>query len=291
MAIGIYILQFKGTDKVYIGKSINLESRLYSHVWAMRNGYASKKMHQAYLQFGEPWLEVLQECNIEHIDALEKQYILEFDSVLNGFNTSPGGEVGNISPGELNGRALGSNEDYITALELIVSTAMPVKEIADKTGLTYSAVSHICSLENHKWLKSACPELYAELEKSKSLHRNKYIQNTKRKYNVLISPEGVKYDMTGVLLKTFCEEHSLTESKVSQVLNGHTIQHKGWHTGTCTVPTKREPVIVISPAGTKFSVSYGQYTAFAKQHGLDPGAFRKVIAGTALTHHGWKLYK
>lgn len=291
MATGIYILQFKGTDKAYIGKSLSLENRLHSHVWRMRNGCASKKMQQAYNQYGEPWLEVLQECPPEELDSLERQYIVEFNCIQEGFNTSPGGEAGNTSPGELNGRALGSNDDYILALELLVTTSLPVAVVAAKTGLTTSAISHLCSMETHKWLKDACPDLYSALESSKTMHRNKTVQNAKRKYNTIISPEGVQYDLSGVLVKTFCAEHGLTKSKISQLLNGHIVQYKGWHTGTYTIAPRRGPVEVVSPSGIVYSVEYGKYTSFAKEHNMDPGAFRKLIAGTALSHHGWKLNK
>ena len=41
-------------------------------------------------------------------------------------------------------------------------------------------------------------------------------------------PDNIVHDMSEVKLKEFCAQYSLTYSKVSQVLNGHIEQHKGW---------------------------------------------------------------
>lgn len=228
MATGIYILQFKGTDKAYIGKSLSLENRLHSHVWRMRNGCASKKMQQAYNQYGEPWLEVLQECPPEELDSLERQYIVEFNCIQEGFNTSPGGEAGNISTGESSSRAIFTNDKYLEVLELLVNTNFSRYKIAELTGVTVSIISHISSGEGHKWLEQAAPEPYAKLIGIKSLSRVKRTNNTKRPFNNLKAPDGTIYNMLEFNLKDFCKTHNLTYSKISGVLNGHSTQHKGW---------------------------------------------------------------
>jgi predicted DNA-binding protein YlxM (UPF0122 family) len=289
MSIGIYILIFDNTDKIYIGKSVSLETRLSSHLWSMRNNQAAKKLQQAYNTFGAPKLEILTTCSLESIWDLERFYIAEFDAINIGFNHSPGGESGNVSPGELNGRALGTNEQYIEALELLVTTILTVEEIATHTKLSKSSVQHISAGENHLWLKEAQAELYEKLLQQKKFHKNKILMNSKRKYNVIVSPTGQEYNLNQVLLSEFCGKHNLTESHVSSVLNGRSIQHKGWHTGKFTFAEKRKPVIVISPDNKEFVVEYGTYSEFARVHKMDPGAFRKVVGGTAKSHHGWKL--
>jgi AraC-like DNA-binding protein len=290
MSIGIYALIFKDTDKLYIGRSVSLDTRLHSHLYSMRHGIASKKLQDAYNIYGEPNIQILEVCNIDSIYSKERFYIAEFNSIEEGFNTSSGGEAGNTSFGEDNSRALGTTEQYIDALELLVTTPLTVSDIAEKVGLTESSVQHLCALETHKWLADAEPTLYSRLVTQKGIHRNKILMNAKRKFNRLVSPEGVEYDLTQVLLKTFCTEHGLTESHISAVLNGRDIQHKGWHTGKYTITPRPKPIQVISPSKEVYSVQYGDYSSFARKHGLDPGAFRKVIAGTANHHHGWRLY-
>lgn len=228
MNSGIYCLSFESTDKVYIGKSVNLDSRAYSHLWNMQKQKASKKLQDAYNTYGAPKFTILEYCNEKELYKLEKSYIIEFNSVENGFNYSPGGEGGNVSPGDTNSRAIAANSQYLEALELLVCTNMSRYQIAEITGLTTSIISHISSGEGHRWLLEAAPELYSKLLEIKSLGRVKRTNNSKRPFNKLVSPNGLVHDMFNVKLKEFCTQYNLTYSKVSQVLNGHSEQHKGW---------------------------------------------------------------
>jgi group I intron endonuclease len=227
MAIGIYCLSFDNTDKVYIGKSITLETRLYSHLWNMRRNQSAKKLQEAYNTYGEPTFHILLECAEYDIYKLEKFYIQEFDSYNNGFNSSPGGEAGNVSPGELNPRANSSNETYLEALKLLVNTNLTAPQIAEITKLSKSTIAHISSGEGHKWMKEVVPELYDKLIQTKKSRRIR-TNSTKRPFNKLKSPDGIVYDITNVGVNKFCEEHKLSPSKVSLVLNGRADSTKGW---------------------------------------------------------------
>ena len=288
MNAGIYILTFSGTDKVYVGKSVNLDCRFYSHMYTFRNNIASKKLQSAYDIFGEPKFDILECAEVEQLNYLEKYYISEFDSVDNGFNTSYGGESGNCSNGEDNGRSLHTNEEYINMLELIVSCKYTIKTIATLCNTTERVVSHIASGETHRWLSQACPDLYSKLLALKGSRHKKVLAN-KRKYHTIVDPEGNVYNLLDEDYNEFCKKHSLSRSRLSELLNGHTIQYRGWHTGTYKLANKRPDAFVVSPHGETFQVQYGNYSKFAKTHGLDPGAFRKVIVGQANHHKGWKL--
>lgn len=63
MTCGIYIMSFKGTDKVYIGKSKSIETRANSHMFLFRKNRAPYKLQQAYNTFGNPDLEILEKCS------------------------------------------------------------------------------------------------------------------------------------------------------------------------------------------------------------------------------------
>ena len=228
MSTGIYCLRFTGTDKVYIGKSVNLAARKYSHEWQMKNQKSAIKLQSAYNLYGMPEFIVLCNCSENELAKLEQELIIEFDSIENGFNYSAGGEAGNISPGETNSRAIASNDKYLEALELLVYTTFSRYDIAKLTGLTVSIVSHISSGEGHIWMKEASPDAYSKLLSIKAEGRVKRTHNSKRPFNILVSPEGIKYNMMDYNLKSFCTEHNLTYSKVSGVLNGHSLAHKGW---------------------------------------------------------------
>lgn len=291
--MGIYCLVFPGTNKVYIGRSTNIAAREYSHLYCMKKGKCSKKLQEAYNIYGKPVCKVIfQTEDHEVLYTAEKKYIKEFDSIVNGFNSSPGGEAGALLPGELNGRSLFSNEVYCEILELLVNTSFTIKKIADITNTTTSIVSKISSGEGHKWLKEACPEAYARLilkRANRSVYMlDKYASN--RKYNYVYSPENIRYSLDGVKLVDFCTKHNLTESKLSKLLNGNSKEYLGWYTEELPVKYK-PPIKVVSPEGDIYEAIYGKYSELAKKHGLDPAAFRRVLTGEARHHHGWKLYK
>lgn len=228
MTVGIYCLVFENTNKVYIGKSTNIEQRFSSHLSSMRAGSSPRKLQSAYNTFKEPTCEILCECREEELLNKEKELIIEFDSVLNGFNTSNGGDAGAVLHGEDNGRALSDNLKYVEVLTLLTSTNFSRYKIAEITGVSVSVVSHISSGEGHKWLKTKYPEMYEKLLSLKKEGRRSLTKTSKRKFNTLVSPEGTYYDVSRVSLKNFCEEHSLTYSKASGILNGHSLYHKGW---------------------------------------------------------------
>lgn len=228
MTIGIYCLLFQKTHKVYIGKSINIEQRFCSHLSSMRVGTSPKKLQSAYNIYGEPTLEVLSECVEQELFLNERELIFEFNSVLDGFNTSSGGDVGACLYGEDNGRALSDNSKYVEALKLLTTTDFSRYKISEITGLSISVISHISTGEGHKWLGKEYPEMYEKLLSIKKEGRRSLTKNSNRQFNILISPTGEHFDMSRASMKEFCILHNLTNSKVSNVLNGHILYHKGW---------------------------------------------------------------
>lgn len=68
---GIYKLEFVGTLKVYVGKSLNIKKRYISHLSDMRCGSSSKKLLEAFRTYGEPTLSVLEYCHNENLSSRE----------------------------------------------------------------------------------------------------------------------------------------------------------------------------------------------------------------------------
>lgn len=82
MTSGIYRLTFSENEH-YIGKSINMEKRLTEHIKNMRSGKAAAKMHNAYRRFGIPKADILIKVHPDHLDLVEKYYILALQPSLN----------------------------------------------------------------------------------------------------------------------------------------------------------------------------------------------------------------
>lgn len=87
----IYKISNSINQKVYIGKSKNVENR-----WKQHKGMVGKKTHPLYdsmMKYGVDNFEIqiIDSGDNKSIDYLEKKWILEYDSVKNGYNLTEGG--------------------------------------------------------------------------------------------------------------------------------------------------------------------------------------------------------
>jgi group I intron endonuclease len=83
--VGIYkITNPKG--KIYIGQSINIERRFLEHKKLTQKG--SKKLFNSLKKYGHEnhKFEVIEECLIEQLNEKEENFILLFNSHINGLN-------------------------------------------------------------------------------------------------------------------------------------------------------------------------------------------------------------
>lgn len=169
MTCGVYLLRFKNTDMVYVGISENIERRLNSHKHSFKERTAPKKLQNAFLQYGEPNLEVLCECDRSELAVLEKEAIQIFNSIEYGFNSRDGGSCGaSVSlSGEGNGRSKYSNKQIEQAFQLLINTTLTQKQIADTVGISKEAVSHISAGTGHTWLNKKFPTEYQNLLSNK----------------------------------------------------------------------------------------------------------------------------
>lgn len=99
--IGIYIINCKANNKVYIGQSIDIKNRLRGHKYALRKGiHQNAHLQNAFNQYGESefLFEVLcempkEEYTKERLNVLEILYISFYQSNdrEKGFNIESGG--------------------------------------------------------------------------------------------------------------------------------------------------------------------------------------------------------
>ena len=89
--IGIYKITNKLNGKVYIGQSIDIDTRWRQHINAKDN-YA---IHNAIKKYGEEnfSFEVLLECPADMLNVWERDMIALYDCISpNGYNLTEGGE-------------------------------------------------------------------------------------------------------------------------------------------------------------------------------------------------------
>ena len=229
MTIGIYILRFPNTCKVYIGQSINIEHRFVTHLYKLKKDEGVPKLQKAYIEYGTPSLEILIDCKEEELNILEDMAIEIFNSVENGFNTmSNAGHISSLY-GEDCGNSKYSNEKVIEVFNyLIDKPELTQQDISDITNVSINVVNGISCGNTHKWLASAFPDKYEKLEEIKSIRRklrmSAKIQGIK--YPDIVSPEGIIYTVDSI--RGFAREHGLNYSCLGQVLRKSTKIHRGW---------------------------------------------------------------
>lgn len=87
--IGIYKIQNKTNNKVYIGKSKNIMQRWATHEQSLKNGsHHSLELQEDYNKSGFSNFDfsALELCNKDQLNEKEKFYVDKYDSVKNGYN-------------------------------------------------------------------------------------------------------------------------------------------------------------------------------------------------------------
>ena len=110
--IGIYMYTNRLDGKRYIGKSTDIEARRQKHLRNARDGRHSY-FYNALRKFGPDQFEftVLEECSEEQLDAREKFYIEQYNSLMpNGYNMTEGGTGGDYYKNRSDEENLKTNE-------------------------------------------------------------------------------------------------------------------------------------------------------------------------------------
>jgi len=93
--VGIYKITNIINNKMYIGQSINMESRFKSHINSLKkNNHHNRHLQFAFNKYGENnfKFEIIIECNINELDDNEIKLIHELNSVIDGYNLDYGGQ-------------------------------------------------------------------------------------------------------------------------------------------------------------------------------------------------------
>lgn len=173
MTCGIYALVFEGTDKLYIGQSINIEIRFAVHKRNLTDGEASIKLNKAYNTYGLPSITILTKCSKENLEAWEVYWITEFDSIANGFNAILGSP--SLGVQRNTGRSKYTVQDYLKALELYLDLDVSMMDIACLTRVSKRTLQRVIGGFSHVELLAEYPELLAKARYTRDLRRHQNI--------------------------------------------------------------------------------------------------------------------
>lgn len=287
MTCGIYILNFTGTDKVYIGKSKKIEARYTRHLESFRAGIASKKMMEAYRVYGTPTYTVLCETSLEDLDKTEYEAIQIYNAVENGFNSLDGIRKNAQMCGESASNSLYDNDTYVEILKYLALNTYTNKRISEILGVSTSVVGSISKLENHAWLEKYLPTEFAIVKNLKE----SFIPGSQRNaetlgivYPEVVSPTGQVYNI--INLRKFAEEHNLASSNLHSLLIGKLTTLHGWklkHTILKTYPK------LVHVDGRIESIPYLGARKFAMANGLNPPNLSQLLNGKLEEYKGWKI--
>lgn len=224
MTCGVYKLEFKGTDKVYIGKSINIEQRFVLHRSKFNRGIHTVKLQNAFNTFGMPVLHILVECTRELLGEAENTAITNNNAMTCGLNSML--QVGaSFLPDKDTGKYGYVNPQLVEVLKLLAySTDKTREEISILTGVSVGVVGTVSACRSTEALYLEYPLEYAIVKK-----RHKGGKTIKEKgviYPRILSPQGTYYTVDSASI--FAKEHSLNIGHLVQVLRGKEKQHKGW---------------------------------------------------------------
>jgi len=278
MTCGIYLLKFNNTDKVYVGKSKNIERRYKEHISI--NSYKSIKMKEAINKFGNPYLFILFVCSETDLNNHENYFISLYNSFIDGFNSVQYSQNIFTLKGEKHIQAIYPKAKYIEIFNLLVDSNLTYEDISSITNTKYSIVKSIGTLYSHKWLKEEYPDKYLQLENKN--HRNsagfKGIT-----YPILYDNKGNNYTIENI--SKFARENGLDQAALTKVLNGKISNHKGWNISN---NIKSYPAI-ISPEGIIYNIAYRKAKKFALDHNLCQSGLQKLLSRKTKEHNGWKL--
>jgi hypothetical protein len=217
----IYKAEFPN-GKVYIGKSKNFESRKKSHYY--NSCYLNSKptkIKRAINKYGFEnisWTILFSTTDVSLINEKEKEYIIIYDSIKNGYNISNGGDGGDtisnnnrkydIIKKQLKSKGI-KPEEYViitddlkySIIEDYVKNIFSIKAIVRKYNISEQRITRFLKSQN------------IEIDKYKCKETNS-IKLSEEKINSVIN----KFK-SGLNIKKISEEEKLTIMIVSRILH------------------------------------------------------------------------
>ena len=215
----IYKAEFPN-GKVYIGKSKDFDSRKIKHSYSTR--YYNTKLTNAINKYGFDsikWEIIFETDDINILNQKEIEFILKYDSIKNGYNTSTGGDGGDtisnnprrvdIIKQQLTSKGYDSDSYYIEISDIIsksiiddyINNKLSIREISKKYNISRQRLSRFFKSNN------------TEIDKDRVKLTNS-VRLSDDKINSVIT----KYK-NGKTIKDISEEEGLTIMITSRILH------------------------------------------------------------------------
>lgn len=237
-------------DKSYIGfTSKTIDARWKSHLYSAKKG-SHYRIHSAIRKYGETSFVIkLLEESLDGdyaLNVLESKYIKSFDSILNGYNTKPGGNDRGWSHTEQTKQKMSDNNywngrdrsgennpmygKHHTTESLVLMSAKK-KGTSTRLGaiLTEDTKNKIGTKARERYdngFINPRKGVILTIETKKLMSETKKGKVSWSKSWELTSPTGEVYQIDN--LAKFCRDNSLSASNLGQVAKGKLPHHKRW---------------------------------------------------------------
>ena len=200
---GIYKITNNINKKIYIGKSVNIETRWNQHKYTKD----SLPIHHAIQKYGinNFTFEVIEECNPKDLNEKEIYWIKHFNSYSGeGYNLTQGGD-GASHP------VLLSNNEVIEIIELLKDNKQTIKQIAELYNVSLRTISDINNgksriLTNIEYPIRPKPFNVTNISKQELIN---LLIKTHGDFNYISQLYGINY----VTVKNLCKKYELSTKR------------------------------------------------------------------------------
>ena len=173
-------------NKVYVGQSTEVETRLARH----RKAIDDCLLHKDIRKYGVEnfSFEIIEECNLEELDELEKKYIAKFNSVVpNGYNISLGGRDNSHLSGENNPNSK-MTEDKVFKIREDYANGLTKAE-------SYKNYRDIISINTFSdiWIGKTWDSVHMDVYTEEAKYRHKHMNNNPHSHASVLSEEDIQF--------------------------------------------------------------------------------------------------
>lgn len=290
---GIYCMYFDKdpSSRYYIGQSVNLSSRMCSHVQQLKSNSHHNFLMQEYYNTTKETPEVYILEHTDNLDEREQFWIKEFNSFYQGFNLTEGGQGEGSSSGYNSPHSLYDKATYKEIL-IQLTTSKSYAEISSVLKVSYDVVRSISLGHCHGWLQAALPDEYQLVAK---LRIGRIRTEVPRDILSSILAQIATSDST---LVSIAKAHGVSLGVVKNLVNGTCYKYMNTDTNYTLALAKQVNRRSVSARPTKYPDikdptnrvhSVVNAREFSKSHGLDQSALIKVLNYKQKSHKGWTL--
>lgn len=178
----IYIIKNDINSRVYIGKTeFSIEKRFKEHLYdSLKHRKEQRPLYRAISKYGKEhfWIEMLEECSSENASEREIYWIAKYNSYVDGYNATLGGD-GKIIIDRATILSLYDSDDFLCA-----------SEIAEKANCSIDSVKSIVK-QHRKGVNWQQRYLHSEKSKQSLLAKPKavYCVEEKIRFESIASAE------------------------------------------------------------------------------------------------------